>query len=61
MATVVEGVLHSRCGAVAVLGKEEGYKLRMYSFVVTEISAEETADEVSVNWSVIAWKMNIFE
>ena len=61
MAAVFEGVLHSRCGAVTVLGKEEGYKLRMYGLVVAEISAKEAADEVTVNGSVIAWEMNIFK
>ena len=52
---------HSRCGTVTVLCKEKGHQLRVYGLIVTEVSAEETADKVSVYGSVVAWEMNIFE
>ena len=61
MASCVQNFLHAGCGSVPVFGEKKGYKLRMYSLVASEISAQETAYEISIYGSVIAWKMNIFE
>jgi hypothetical protein len=46
---------------MTVLCEEKGHQLRVYGLVVAEVSAEETADEVSVYRSVVAWEMDIFE
>ena len=54
-------MLHLWGRSVTVLCEEKCYKLRMYGFIGTEISAEETADEITVYRCVVAWEMYIFE
>lgn len=44
-----------------VLGKKKGDKLRVHGFVASEVSAQETADQISVYGSVITREMDIFE
>ena len=44
-----------------VFSKEEGYQLRVYGLVRAEVSAKETADEVSIYRSVVSWEMDVFE
>ena len=46
---------------MSVLGKEKRHQLRMHAFIVAEVSAEEAADEVSVDRSVISWEMYVFK
>ena len=44
-----------------VFCKKQGYELRMYLFVASEVSTEETAYEAAIDRSVIAWEMYVFE
>ena len=46
---------------MSVFCKKQGHKLRVYSLVRTEVPAEETADELSIDGSVISWEMDVFE
>jgi hypothetical protein len=59
--SVGKPALHLWGGSVAVFSEKKGYKLRMYRLVVAEVSAQEAADEVPVDRSVIAWKMYVFD
>ena len=61
MTSVLKRMLHAGSCAVAVLSKKKRNQLRMNCFVGTEVTAEETADQVSIYGSVITWEMYIFK
>ena len=61
MSSGIQDFLHARCSSVSVFREQKSYKLRMYGFVASEVSAQETAYEISIYGSVISWKMNILE
>lgn len=46
---------------MAIFCKEKRYKLRVDLLVAAEVSSEETADQVSIDRSVVAWEMYVFK
>ena len=44
-----------------VFCEKQGYKLRMNGFVASEVTAEETADQITVNRGVISGEMYVFD
>ena len=46
---------------MTVFCKQKGHKLGVHLLVAAEVSAEETADQVSIDRSVIAREMDIFK
>ena len=44
-----------------VFSKKKSDKLRVYCLVGTEVSAKETADEISVYGSIVTREMYVFE
>ena len=46
---------------MAVFGEKKGHQLRVYILIAAEVSAEEPADQISVDRGVIPWEMDIFE
>ena len=61
MASGIQDFLHARCGSVPVFSEKQSDKLGMYGFVAAEVTSQETAYEISINWSVIAWEMDVFQ
>jgi hypothetical protein len=46
---------------VPVFSEKQSDKLGMYGFVAAEVTSQESAYEISINGSVIAWEMDVFQ
>ena len=46
---------------MSVFGKEKCHQLRVDGLVAAEITSKETADELSIDRSVIPWEVYVFD